>query len=277
MAKKSFLIHIDSLLVLNEMTDEQAGKLLKAIHAYHTGSQYETDLLTRVAFAPFKAQFDRDLESYEKTCERNKTNGAKGGRPKTEDNPTEPKETQKTHSVNSEPKKPDNDNDKDSEKDKEKDNKKIKSSSGKPDSLSHDFLEVYNKFLESKTGTTEQFSMAGRAGLNKIIGYLRSQVEKKHPGADIEHISTETINAWQWILNHYDSWDNFYKQQLKLEQINSNLLNIINSIKNGTGKKQRGAVSAADAAKHTQNLAAEAIAISRARAGSTGNSPTEEA
>lgn len=255
------------------MTDDQAGKLLKAIHAYHSGTEHEMDLLTRIAFAPFKAQFDRDAESYQKTCDRNKTNGVKGGRPKTEDNPQEPKETQKTQSVFSEPKKPDSDNDNDRDSKNEKDNKKIKSSSGKPDSLSFEFLEIYNEFLTEKIGATEQFSVAGRAGLNKIIGYLRSQVEKKHPEAGIEEIANETINAWRYILGHYNSWDNFHKQQLKLEQINSNLLNIINSIKNGTGKPTRGTVSAADAAKRTQDLAAEAIAISRARAQSTGNSP----
>ena len=71
-----------------------------------------------MAFLPFKNQFIRDGESYLKTVERNKANGSKGGRPK---NPLKPKETQKTHSVNKEPKKADSDNDSDSVNDKDKD------------------------------------------------------------------------------------------------------------------------------------------------------------
>ncbi len=265
------MLHIDSLSVLDEMTPEEAGMLFMAIAAYQNGREIPLDRMTKLLFAPFKAQFQRDDESYQKTIERNRSNGSKGGRP---NNPTEPKETQKTQSVISEPKKADSKKDSNNDSDKDKDNKKIKSSSGKPDSLTFEFLEVYNKFLEEKIGTTEQFSTAGRAGLNKIIGYLRSQVEKKHQGAGVEELANETINAWRWILNNYGAWDKFYQQQLKLEQINSNLLNIINSIKNGTGKKSTP--SAEQAVRNAEKMAAEAIAINRAKFGTTEHSTTAE-
>ncbi len=253
------------------MDNEQAGRLFKAIAAHQNGVQIEMDLLTKVAFAPFKNQFERDEEQYHKTVERNRSNGSKGGRP---NNPTEPKETQKTHSVISEPKKADSKSKNDSDSKNESKNKNLDSSSGKPDSLTFEFLELYNKFLESKIGTTEQFSVAGRAGLSKIIAYLRTQVERKHQGAGVEEIANETVNAWRWVLDNFNKWDNFYKQQLKLEQINSNLLNIINSIKNGTTTKPRGTVSTEQAIRETQDLAAEAIAISRARAQRAADSGT---
>jgi len=35
--KKSFILHHDTLNVLDELTDEQAGKLFKAIFNYHIG------------------------------------------------------------------------------------------------------------------------------------------------------------------------------------------------------------------------------------------------
>ena len=105
--KKSFLLHIDSLCVLDELNDAQAGKLFKAIKAYHlrdaerceqdgdTGfDSLMDDFLMRVLFAPFKAQFDRDEQKYVGTVERNKANGLKGGRPKKE-NPTAFQETAK--------------------------------------------------------------------------------------------------------------------------------------------------------------------------------------
>lgn len=153
-------------------------------------------------------------------------------------------------------------------KGKEKKESKVDDSSGKPDSLTFDFLELYNKFLEEKIGTTEQFSVAGRAGLSKTIRYLREQVEKKHKGADVETIANETINAWRWILSNFDRWDKFHQNQLKLEQINSNLINIITTIKNGTSKTPKR--------PSARDLAAEAFAISQQRNQSAEDSNTSQ-
>ena len=88
--RKSFLIYIDSLPVLDDLTDDQAGKLFKAISAYHKDEELELDSLTKIAFSPFKSQFIRDDEKYQRIVERNKNNGLKGGRPKTEGNPDKP-------------------------------------------------------------------------------------------------------------------------------------------------------------------------------------------
>ena len=112
--RKSFLIYIDSLPVLDDLTDEQAGKLFKAISSYHKGEDLELDSLTKIAFSPFKSQFIRDDEKYQKIVERNKNNGLKGGRPKTEDNPEKPSGLN-GNPVN--PKKADSDSDSDSDSD----------------------------------------------------------------------------------------------------------------------------------------------------------------
>lgn len=70
--KKSFLIHKDSLSVVDELTDDQAGKLLKAIKNYQNGVDLELDQMTKIIFIPFKNQFDRDNEKYKKLCEKNR-------------------------------------------------------------------------------------------------------------------------------------------------------------------------------------------------------------
>lgn len=113
--KKSFLLHIDSLEILDSLSDEQVAKLFRAIKAHHTGEEIELDEITNIAFFPFKQQFARDSESYENTCNRNRINGLKGGRPRKQPEATE---TQKTQSVIDEPKKADNDKDSDNKKDK---------------------------------------------------------------------------------------------------------------------------------------------------------------
>ena len=111
--KKSFVLHKDSLSVLDELTNEQAGILFKAIRNYQNGEPVDLEFGLRMAFIPFENQFERDNEAYENTVKRNRDNGSKGGRPK------KPTETQKTHSVIEEPKKPDSVSDSDNVSDSE--------------------------------------------------------------------------------------------------------------------------------------------------------------
>lgn len=80
--KKSFLLHIDSLDILDDLTNGQAGVLFKAIKAYQKDEDYPLDNIVKVAFSPFKNQFIRDDEKYTKTCERRAIAGSKGGKQK---------------------------------------------------------------------------------------------------------------------------------------------------------------------------------------------------
>ena len=70
--RKSFIVHYDSLNVLDDLTDDQAGLLFKAIKAYHLGDDIELDPLTNIAMSPFRNQFERDAVKYENLCENNK-------------------------------------------------------------------------------------------------------------------------------------------------------------------------------------------------------------
>jgi len=81
MAKQrtSFLLHFDSLEILNELSDEEAGQLFKAIKAHHQGEESTLSPLVRVAFASFKNQFVRDEKKYQETCKRRAEAGSKGG------------------------------------------------------------------------------------------------------------------------------------------------------------------------------------------------------
>ena len=80
--KKSFLIHIDSLDILDDLSNGQAGVLFKAIKAYQHEEDYPLDSIVKIAFSPFKNQFARDDEKYVKTCERRAIAGSKGGKQK---------------------------------------------------------------------------------------------------------------------------------------------------------------------------------------------------
>jgi len=104
--KKSFILYCDQQGVFNKLPDEIAGKLIKHIFAYVNDENPPCDdLLLTIAFEPIKTQLKRDLRKYEVYIDKQKENGAKGGRPKKE------QETQITQPFFQEPKKADNVND----------------------------------------------------------------------------------------------------------------------------------------------------------------------
>ena len=80
--KKSFKLFHDSLDVLDELSDEEAGQLFKAIRAYEVGDKLLLSGLMKAIFTPFKNNTDRAKLAYTATVEANKANGLKGGRPK---------------------------------------------------------------------------------------------------------------------------------------------------------------------------------------------------
>lgn len=153
--KKSFLIYVDSLDILDELKPSEIANLFLAIKAHHNGEPFELDSITRVALKPFLIQWERDLERYEQTCNRNKANGLKGGRPpKNPNNPMGSNETQKTHSVILKPKKADSDSDSDSERENDIKKKTIQKKFEPPT-----LAEVQTWFVEQGS-TAEQGAKA---------------------------------------------------------------------------------------------------------------------
>jgi len=81
--RKSFIIHKDSLVILDEMSNEQAGIFIKSIKFYQEkGYLPELDFGLKMATTPFINQFQRDEDIYKKTCEARKEAGSLGGKQK---------------------------------------------------------------------------------------------------------------------------------------------------------------------------------------------------
>lgn len=89
--KDSFILYSKYKEVFENLTDEQAGQLIKGIFKYIATEQSGLNGLMTAIFTPIKQDLDRNNAAYEAVCERNRVNGSKGGRPK--------KKTQKTQSV----------------------------------------------------------------------------------------------------------------------------------------------------------------------------------
>lgn len=106
--KKSFTAYCDWIDTFNELSDEEAGKLVKHLFRYVNDHDPEApDRITGLLFAPIKSTLKRDLQKWLKRSEVNKENGARGGRPRKSEDKEKPKESEKTQSVNLEAKKSD--------------------------------------------------------------------------------------------------------------------------------------------------------------------------
>jgi hypothetical protein len=106
--KNKVIVYRDWIGTFDNLTDEEAGKLIKHFFRYVNDLNPESpDRLTTLLFEPIKQTLKRDLRKYEAICLRNKDNGTKGGRPK--NNPKKPSGLLRN------PNKPDSDNDSDND------------------------------------------------------------------------------------------------------------------------------------------------------------------
>jgi hypothetical protein len=102
--RKSFVLHEAQIQPLMGLSFEDKGRIFDAIIRYQfEDSEAELTPVLNMAFTYIKGQLDLDNEKYESRCERNRKNGARGGRPKDEKptgfsglqkNPTEPKKAE---------------------------------------------------------------------------------------------------------------------------------------------------------------------------------------
>lgn len=197
--KKSFILHIDSLGILDELSDEQAGQLFKLIYAHHNPNKpKETQItqLVNLAFYPFKSQFDRDFQTYQGIVERNKKNGLVGGRPK-KNNPKKPK-------------KADSDNVSDSVSDSKNENNKE--------------LQIFDNFrkeyLGTKLGNETEFKnfqkhSDWKAILPKLQTALKLQIENRNAKRQRSEFVPEWKNLKTWINQR--CWEEVIEENKELK------------------------------------------------------------
>lgn len=97
--KKKVIVYTDWIEQFKDLTDEEAGKLIKHFFAYVNDLDPKSDRLTELLFNPIKATLKRDLIAWESKQKINVENGKKGGRPKkkeTQKNPKNPNGLLKT-------------------------------------------------------------------------------------------------------------------------------------------------------------------------------------
>lgn len=134
--KDSFILYLEQKEIFETLSDNEAGKLIKAIFEYEsTGQSPKLNKTLNLVFIPIKNALDRNRLKYEAQVEKNRKNGKKGGRPKKakesekkQNNPSgflgNPAKAKKADSDNDN----DNDNEHDSDSDSVHDNDSVSDS-----------------------------------------------------------------------------------------------------------------------------------------------------
>lgn len=107
--KTSFVLPTDLLDDLEDFSDDEVGKIFRAILIYtnETEEPEFDDRAMKVVFRHIKKYIDSANENYDKKVQANRVNGAKGGRPKkdAEENPKNPTVIEKTERFSEKPNK----------------------------------------------------------------------------------------------------------------------------------------------------------------------------
>lgn len=191
----------------------------------------------------FNERLVLEMEKRANFTESRRNNGVKGGRPKKERKPNgypngKPKQNH-MEDVN--------------ENVNEDINRKGNEKKAHPEFKN--CMGVYSDFIKKQTGAPPKISPADGKALKEIIEYL-----EKFPNAEN---GTKTVkDLFEYILKNFSNWTSYQKSQIKLPQISSNLVNIVNTLKNGqslngTSEQKIGRFSVADA---TEFLGRGAIA-----------------
>jgi hypothetical protein len=246
---KSFILHKDSLSILNKLTDEQAGQLFKAIYKYQLNNTLPQDNFISIIIDPFLNQFSRDDIKYQNVIERNKINGSKGGRPKTQNNPLGYLATQDNPK---EPKKADSDSDSDSDSKNKSDQEYIINSNNilieknitkKENYLENDFCKEVIDTLQDHLQTTLNRKIITTNWQKQIELLLDKDLKPR----GIEKAKQDIIACMQAVIdNHKEDYfpviasaSAFREKFSKIEDFLKRKNNFNNNFKNGMTAKQK--------------------------------------
>jgi len=186
--KKSVLIYCDLIHTVEHLPDELAGRLFKHLLEYVNDRDPQTDdVMLKIAFEPIKQQLKRDLQKYNNIVERNRANGAKGGRPKNPNKPTGLSGNPKK------PKKPDTDTDTDTDNDNVNDIVKEKETK---EQRANKFALRVNAFLQYDKKMREEF-----------ISYWTESNEK---GKKLRFELQKVFDIWRRLT----TWNNRNKEKI---------------------------------------------------------------
>lgn len=171
--KESFVLYRSVYEAVKDLPDEMFREWVLAVMEYGLNQKEPETPIGKAAVGSVRKWMDEDNARYTRVCERNRQNGKKGGRPKTQENPV---------GFSGNPNKPngavwglDTDTDTDTDNKKEKEHKKEK--------------EIVD-YLNQKTGK------AFRASSEKTRTLIRARIREGYSEADFKKVIDNKCNDW---------------------------------------------------------------------------------
>lgn len=232
--RKSFIIHKDSLAVLDDLTDEQAGKLFRAIKSFHEGEEVNLDSLLKIAFSPFKNQFIRDNEKYQATCEKRAAAGKAGGKAKASNLANASKDKQDLANLADSDSKNKSKNESDSDNKSESKNKApVSANANQSFEIFRYWCDVMGKNL-NQTKLTPKRDKAIKARLKD--GYTLEQIKQAIDGCRMDPFSMgqndrhKAFNDIELICRTGEKLESFFNNQPQSQQFSQATQATINNL-----------------------------------------------
>jgi len=208
---KSFVLYTEYYQHISHLSDNDLGKLFRAIFNYIIDGKKPTEKgSVTMAFSFIKTDIDNNIEKYRNICERNKTNGNKRKKKKKASGGNS--EAKKATGLSGKPNAYDNDSDNDNDNDSDNKNKK--------DIYTDNFLEFYNSYprkLDKKKAFNAFKKCIKTTNLEKIIqgleNYKRDIIKNKTETQFIKH-PTSWLNAGSWE----SEYDTLVKKPIKRKE-----------------------------------------------------------
>tara|TARA_R110002074_G_scaffold353963_1_gene525741 strand:- start:68 stop:751 length:684 start_codon:yes stop_codon:yes gene_type:complete len=110
----------------------------------------------------------------------------------------------------------------------------------KPSNVYSKMIEMYDVFCEDKTGVGCKIDGMQGKSMKSIISYLKSQCKKKNSSLKDGDLDSAVLQSWTYILGNWKKLDDYNRGRIKLNEINSNMVNILLKIKEQPiNKKQK--------------------------------------
>lgn len=182
--KTSFVLPTDLLDDLEDFSDDEVGKIFRAILIYtnETEEPEFDDRAMKVVFRHIKKYIDSANENYDKKVQANRVNGAKGGRPKkdAEENPKNPTVIEKTERFSEKPNKSHTETETESdiesvsefECETETDIESVSECECKTDGVAHTHTKSYGENKNVILSDEEYERLTERMGVSKRSEYI---------------------------------------------------------------------------------------------------------
>lgn len=102
----------------------------------------------------------------------------------------------------------------------------------KSDKIFSKMVDHYNLFCQGKIGMGAKMDAHQGKSMKSIINYLTLQVKNKNAELSELEVEDGVYNAWVYILDNWANITGYYSDQIKLNQIDSNLPNILMQLRN---------------------------------------------